>query len=59
MRDQVFGDHLDALVRTDQGFDRRPFLLQPLLFGRGLVLGQFLDLCIDHRLHVIRQFNAR
>ena len=59
MLHEVFGNHCEALLRTDQRLDARPFALEPLLLARRLVLGELGDLGVDLRLLVLIEFDAR
>ena len=59
MLHQVLGDEGEPLVGADERLDARPFALQPVLLGLGVVLGQFGDLGVDLRLLVLVEFDPR
>ena len=50
MLDQILGDEADALIRADDGFQRRPLGFELFLVGQFLALGGFLEVRINLRL---------
>ena len=55
---EVVGDHGEAFLGPDDGFNVRPFALELLLLVLGLVFGQLGDLVVEVRLLVLIQFDT-
>ena len=58
MLHEVVGDHGEALLGPDDGFNVCPFALELLLVVLGLVFGQLGDLVVEVRLLVLIQFDT-